>query len=270
MKMMRWVKYLYRHAAEFIKLTNHNRIGLYAAQAAFFTILSAVPFLMLLAVSIKHFTNINIDEIISPILDFFPETVSEYIYGIIAEAVMRSKSVAVVSASVVSILWSSSRGTMAIYSGLNNIFGTVRPYKWLRARIISFCYNVIVVIAVVIAVIVLILVNVIFEIVFRFKFLWFFLILVSSFSAIYAFLPQRKENYISQLPGAVAAALGWIVFSYLFSLYTRYFSKFPMLYGSLTALALLMLWVYFCQYMFLIGAQINEIIHMNYRKVKKL
>lgn len=256
-----------------IGIINHNeenRIGLYAAQSAFFIILSSVPFVMLLAVLIKRLTSVDFDKIVSPMLNIFPKSLSGYISDIITEAIERSQSVTVLSIAVISMLWSSSRGMMAIYCGLNNIFGVVRQDRWLRTRIISFCYNLIIVLFIVLGIIVFLIGNLLFGFIFRFKFLWFFIILVAVFSGIYAFLPQRKSKYISQLPGAAASGVGWIGFSYLFSVYIRYFSKFPVLYGSLTALALLMLWVYFCLYMFLIGAQINEIIHSYCKNVKKV
>lgn len=256
--------------AEIWRYIDDECIGLYAAQGAFFTILSAVPFVMLIAVAVKRFVNIDIEEFILPMLDIFPKNLAEYIAEITAEAVGRSESVAMVSAAVVSMLWSSSRGTLAIYSGLNNIFGTIYPYRGIKARIVSFCYNIIVVFAIIASVVVLMTVNKFFGFVFRLKFLWLFLVLVIVFSAIYAFFPQRKSRYIYQLPGAAASAAGWIIFSYLFSLYIKYFSKFPLLYGSLTAVALLMLWVYFAQYMFLLGAKMNKLLCSYFGNVKNI
>nr|WP_303620461.1 YhjD/YihY/BrkB family envelope integrity protein [Hungatella hathewayi] len=46
------------------------------------------------------------------------------------------------------------------------------------------------------------------------------------------------------MPGAVFSTLGWIAFSFTFSIYYNNFSNFSVMYDSLTAIALLMLWLY--------------------------
>lgn len=74
---------------------------------------------------------------------------------------------------------------------------------------------------------------------------------------IYKFLPNRKDKYIRQLPGAVFAAIGWMVVSWVFSVYVDIFQGFSSMYGSLTTIVLIMLWLYFCMYSILLGGEIN-------------
>jgi membrane protein len=172
---------------------------------------------------------------------------------------------------------------MAIYGGLNNIYGYTKKRNWLITRVLAFFYNILFIVAVVVSVVVLVFGNAlisfidtefifahyILTVVFKLKYLIFFILFVLVFAAVYTFLPQRKLRYKKQFVGALAAASGWIAFSYGFSVYIKHFSKFSFLYGSITAVVILMLWVYFCQYMFLIGAEINKHIETGYfRKIK--
>ena len=62
------------------------------------------------------------------------------------------------------------------------------------------------------------------------------------------------------LAGAFFAAACWIIFSIAYSVYIDTFSDYTYFYGSLTAVVLLMLWVYICMNIFLYGAQINKYI----------
>ena len=62
------------------------------------------------------------------------------------------------------------------------------------------------------------------------------------------------------VPGAVLSAAGWMVFSYAFSMYIDKFSGFSNMYGSLTTLILIMLWLYFGMYITLIGAEFNQLL----------
>ena len=258
----------------FIRFTEDMRqdyVGQYAAQAAFFTVLSAVPFLMIVILCLKYFVNVDVTAITETIESAFPLQVSIYISQIITEVFYRSQSMAVLSFTVIAALWSSSRGMMSIYCGINQIYGYVRIYNWLSARLASLFYNIVFLAVLIGSIIVLIFGNslmslitpegvVVFyplRLVLTLKFPIFFVLFVLAFTSIYTLLPQRKTRFRSQIIGAVATAVGWMVFSYIFSIYIEKFSRYSVLYGSLTAIVLLMLWLYFCMYMLLIGAEIN-------------
>ena len=62
------------------------------------------------------------------------------------------------------------------------------------------------------------------------------------------------------VPGAVLSAAGWMVFSYAFSMYIDKISGFSNMYGSLTTMILIMLWLYFGMYITLIGAEFNQLL----------
>jgi membrane protein len=66
------------------------------------------------------------------------------------------------------------------------------------------------------------------------------------FSAMYALLTGKRRSIRQCFPGAVLASLGWLIFSRLFSLYVTHFSGYTNIFGSIYALALGMLWLYFC------------------------
>ena len=83
-------------------------------------------------------------------------------------------------------------------------------------------------------------------------------ILALLFAVLYTYLPNRKMAFIRQLPGAVFTSVAWAVFSYVFSIYLEYASNMSVLYGSLTTLVVVMLWLYFCMYLLFIGAEINQ------------
>lgn len=263
---------LIKYTAEFVRNVGNDNVGLYAAQSAFYAMLSAVPFFMLVILCLKYFVNVNMSSITMPIHRAFPAPVSTYIVRIIGEVFYRAESVALFSATIITALWSSSRGTMAIYTGLNRIYGYTRYKNWLFSRIVSFIYNLLFIVVIVATIVTLVFGNTILSFMdrefivahyvvtlfFSLKFPIFFVLFILGFAAIYTFLPQRKAKYKSQLPGAVATAAGWIGFSFLFSIYIMHFSRYSFLYGSLTAIVLLMLWILACVYMLLWGAEINK------------
>ena len=62
---------------------------------------------------------------------------------------------------------------------------------------------------------------------------------------------------LNQFPGAIFATFGWSLFSFVYSIYISYFSNFSSTYGSLAAIVLIMLWLYICMNITLLGAEIN-------------
>ena len=90
-----------------------------------------------------------------------------------------------------------------------------------------------------------------------FLYILIFLVAVLVFTAVYTGFSARKISFLSNLPGGLFTSAGWILFSYAFSVYINNFANYPKIYGSLTVIVLLMLWVYFAMIILLFGAEIN-------------
>lgn len=69
--------------------------------------------------------------------------------------------------------------------------------------------------------------------------------------------PRRRRTPRSQLPGTIFATAGWLVFSRVFSFYIVHFWRLSYIYGSLTAVILIILWLYVIINLLFIGAGIN-------------
>ena len=76
----------------------------------------------------------------------------------------------------------------------------------------------------------------------------------------YTYIPSARLRYVYQLPGAVFSAVVWYAFSWIFSMYVNSTDSYS-LYGSLATPVIMMFWLYFCIYIFLIGAFINKFFH---------
>ena len=63
-----------------------------------------------------------------------------------------------------------------------------------------------------------------------------------------------------QLPGAIFTACAWQVISFVFSIYLDIFTGFTTMYGSLTMIILIMLWLYMCMYVILLGGEVNALL----------
>ena len=71
---------------------------------------------------------------------------------------------------------------------------------------------------------------------------------------------EKLLQQCAPFPGALLASLGWLVFSNLYSIYVRNFSGYANIYGSVYAVALSMLWLYFCVMILLYGGLLNRVL----------
>lgn len=74
---------------------------------------------------------------------------------------------------------------------------------------------------------------------------------------IYTYVPGGRRTPRSQLPGTIFATAGWLIFSRVFSFYILHFWRLSYIYGSLTAVILIILWLYVIINLLFLGAGLN-------------
>lgn len=75
---------------------------------------------------------------------------------------------------------------------------------------------------------------------------------------LYRFAPYRRSaRWRWILPGALLSSIGWLIFSYAFSLYISFAPDFGEEFGSLSAVVVLMLWLYYSVMVIVFGALLN-------------
>ena len=163
-------------------------------------------------------------------------------------------------------------GVYYIQVGINAIYGCEEKRSYLMRRLMSMLYMIFLLIALIFTLLILgfgqevalflasqsvPVLNFIAEIM-QFRGLILLLLLSLLFCIVYCVFPNQKVPLRKALPGAVLAALGWLVFTLGFSIYARYFSNYSVLYGSLSMIALGMLWLYVCISILFYGCVLNH------------
>lgn len=247
-----------------------DHISAFSAQAAFFLIMSIVPFLSLLLTLIKYLP-ISQGMLLDTVINVTPVPFEPLVTTILEELFAKSNG-AILSVSVLVAIWSAAKGVLAIVRGLQAVYHVNESRNYFVLRFISAIYTVIFVTAIILTLLLLVFSNKIYyalkkdfptaadfiSVFIKQKFLLALCLLTLFFLVVYKLVRRSNNSFISLIPGAVIAALSWIVFSYAFSVYIDKFSDFSYTYGSLTTIVLLMLWVYFCMYLLFIGAEINS------------
>ncbi len=80
-----------------------------------------------------------------------------------------------------------------------------------------------------------------------------------ALSILYYYAPEARQRFRWILPGATTATVLWLATSSLFRLFVRNFGSYNKTYGSLTAVVILMIWLWLTGLIFLLGAEINAL-----------
>ena len=257
----------------FMDRVSGDHVGAYATQAAYFLILSFIPCILFLTTLVRY-TPITYNMVRDAIVAFVPENIQSFVLGIVVDVYKRSTAIVPISALV---------GMQSLINGLNTIYHVKETRNWLITRIYAVFYTFSLVVALIICLLMLVLGNRIQELAAMYvpfvgKVLarilgarteLVFAVLFLVFLLLYKVLPNRKATLKSQVPGALIIAVAWSIFSYGFSFYFEIFPGFSNMYGNLTTIIMVMIWLYFCMNLFLYGAEINAYFEKDFRKAHR-
>lgn len=263
-----------RHMIGGIYAVGNDKIQVYAGQASMFIIISSIPFIMLLFSLSKFFIPDSVYSFIISFGNSLPGGTREMYLTLIDELYARP-AMKLISLTAITSFWTASRGIASVRGGIATVYKSDSQSSILKSIALSLLYTALFIILI-IALVVLFLFGRQISILLsgRFEFInrisgfmkyriWIFLASISTFFSFVYYAVGRKSSMFEgklreHIPGAIFASAGWVLFSYFYSLYTVYFSGASYIYGSLTAIVLLMLWLYFCMMIILLGAEINK------------
>lgn len=262
------IKRLYLIFYTFGKQLQRDNIGAYASSMAFFFLLSVVPILLIGTVILSYmpFTE---EMVVSTLEQFTPGFIDNIIENLVSQVYNQSQGVLPIA--IIVMLWSAGKGMWGMMMGLNTANEVTEDRNIVFVRIRASFYSVLMLIMLIMCFGMIIagenFVGYIrrlapklaeyFGIIGNLRFLvvWGFLTLY--FALLYTFLPNKKLKIRYQIPGAAFSAIGWSVISWGYALYLDYYDGFSV-YGSLSTPLLIMIWMYVCMYILLIGANLNR------------
>ena len=265
---MRVLRKLYRIYSDFARSVKRLNIDAYAACTSFFLLLSFTPMLILLC-SILPFTRITEMDLIEFIEGFLPEMFWSLVERLVDS--VYSGGYAVLTISAIITLWTAAKGVSSLVQGLNAVNDVEEKRNYFVRRGVCCLYTLILLAALYISLLLMVFGKAIagylsgvwawFEefqgIIVRPRHLYIFIILTFFFAVLYSFLPNKKQKFREQLPGAAFSSLCWIGFSAIFSYYVNRYNAYSM-YGNFAIVIIAMLWIYFCLLFFLYGAYLNR------------
>jgi membrane protein len=249
-----------------------DQVSLLAAGIAFYSLLAMVP--AMVAVISVYGLAADPQRVRAQVLDALSaaprevrEVVSEQLESIVSSS--SGANIAAVILGGLAAIWSASAGIDHLVDALNVTYDETEKRPWLKRKLLSlgFTLGAIVFVALAVGVIAVfprliartgigsageLAVNLA---------RWVVLLggMVVGLSMLYRWGPDRADaKWRWVTPGAVVAAVVWVVGSIGFSLYTANFASYNETYGSLGAIVVVMLWLFLTAMCVLIGAEINS------------
>ena len=245
------------------------RIPGHAANAGYFIVVSVFPGLVLL-LSVLRYTQLDAGDLMQLLQGVIPAALLPAAEKLIISTYAQT-SRAMISVSAIGALWSASRGMHGVLQGLNAIYGVREDRGYWYTRSISVLYT----FALILVLLLTLVLNLFGETlvdmlessripawqilsgVLDLRFVLLLVLQTLLFCAMFMVLPNRKNRFSDSFPGAVLASMGWLIFTELFSVYVEHFRGYSGIYGSVYAVALSMLWLYFCLSILFYGGALN-------------
>ncbi len=260
-----------------ISKCNDDNVFAIAGQTAFFIILSAVPLLMFI-ISLLHNFNIPVELLEKALSAVLSKNMISQVIAILSDAY--SNAVGISFVTLIITLWSAAQGIHSITNGLNRVYKTYENRNWFVLRIRAMLYTVIFFLFILAILLIVVLGTSInnllspylthlpdfISMIYNFRFIIVFLLLMLLFVIVFRNFPnlsreqRKKYKFKYQLPGAFLCTLAWFALSLGISIYVDDFNGFS-IYGGLTRLAVIMIWIYFFMVSLMICAEINYVYH---------
>ena len=253
---------------EFSAQIKKQNISAHAGSSAFFIFVSLLPMLIMIC-TIIPFTPLTEGHLERAITDITPEVIDPLAVSLVQE--VYEKSAGILSVAAVTTLWSAGKGVLALMRGLNDINDVEEKRNYFLVRTVASGYTLILLFMVIVSLLVTVFGNQVLRgfllrfpwmevpvsLLYYFRFVLVWAALTVFFMLVYTYIPNVKLKCREQLAGAVFTAILWSVFSWGFSIYVDQ-GLTKGIYGNLSIVIIVMLWLYFGMYIVFAGACLNR------------
>ena len=239
--------------------------SLYTSCACYYIILSILPaFLFLL--SLLSFLPLSQEAVWRFLQTVIPEPLVKPITDLI-RMVQRETTVPLFSVSALIWVWSASKGIFFIADGMDAVLRIPIGQSFVRKRVSAMLRFLMLSLSLVLTALLYLFGERLLAVsadllpglsdflltVVHHRVISSFVLLSVIFSLVYRLHPGAELKYPYCLSGGAATAAGWLLFTWMFSIYVNHFSSQYRLFGEIGTLLLLSVWLRYCILILLYG-----------------
>ncbi len=248
-----------------------------AAQLSYYFVLALFPLLIFLSTLLGYFFAAEQGlyfRLIQYLGGVMPVAAFELLHGTLEE-ITKNTGTGKLTLGLVLTLWTASAGMEAIIEGLNVAYAVPEVRSRVLRRLVAIGLTIALGGLVAAALFLILASNAVAALVGRYlpvlgrmgqwstvpQWIIGLCFLLLALSLIFRFAPNlRHPRWEGNLPGAVLTLILWVLASGCLRLYLSTFETFNRTYGSLGAVIVLLIWLYFSGAAILIGGELNSVI----------
>lgn len=257
-----------RYWKKLLSILKKPEMRILPSTIAFHIMLATIP-LLTIVVLIASFFGISIDLVTKLVANIMPTQVSEIIINVISGKGF-DQSVGIFN---IVAFFLASNGTYAIINTSDTLYKVKDKTAW-KARLSSVALLLIIILLFFFLLLVPIFGGSIIKLMSKAKILanfeeeamiiynymkWPISIMIIYFNIklVYAVAPSKNIKGEETTYGAAFTTVCWIFATIIFRIYLGHFARYDILYGNLSSIIIMMVWMYFLSYIFVFGMAIN-------------
>ena len=250
------------------RYTRHD-VSHQSAALAYFLLFSLFPILILVSICIQNL-DVDLSGLLSTLSHILPESVLiliEYYIDYASEHIGRS----LLYFSLIFSIWFPMRATDCLMHAVRLAYSLSEPQRPFIHRLKVLLYTVLLLLSLSLTALVAALsrgvlaaLTELLGLPGEFARIWGILrfaalglIVFGALTALYAIAQDRRVFLAEILPGAALSTLAWITLSAVYSFYTDFFANYDLVYGALSAVAVVLIWLYLSAIALIMGAEFN-------------
>lgn len=252
-----------------------------ASQLSYYLILAFFPFLIFI-MTLIGFLNLDSSEVIYGLRALFPESVHNLIVSTVTQ-IINVRNGELLWVSILSVAIAASTGFRGVVKAINKSYCIKESRPYPVVWIISIISTIALTLAIAISLFLLVFGGTIgsfisYKIGFGEDFFAFWSkvryatsipVIMIFFAAIYKYAPAYKPKWKDVYIGSIIATVLWILVCAVFTKLMNNANNLTMLYGSLSTMFVLILWIYLTSFVFILGMEINSVLFIK-RKTKEI
>lgn len=238
-----------------------HRILSQSAQLAFYLLLSFFPCLIILT---RFAVN---DTVLDTLLRILGVLLPSAASDLVQENLSALGSFSLLPTGIIVLFYAASRGVSTLIYASVTAYGATETRSFVFRFLLRFLLLPMILLLGVAAVVCLLLLNSIFEHSAFLAPLWQLLryptaLLIGSalLAIFYFFLPTHRAPLYRHLPGAVFSTVVGIAASNVFAVFADFNHNYSAYYGNMSGVILLLLWLYLCSMVIILGMELNAAI----------
>ena len=263
-----------------LNLITRPEMKILPGQLAFFLVLAIFPLLTLFGYIGTQMINI-IEPVVNALSQIIPENVMQIVLPFIENSHISGNVLFFMIVGFILV----SNGTYSIIVTSNELYN-IKNDDYIKDRVKAFFMIVLLMFLFVFIFVVLAYGNIILEKITELSFLkgvsnhmyliyilfkWpvAFVLIFWILKIIYTISPDEKIPSTFMNKGALFTTIGWIVTTSVYSYYVSNIANYSLFYGSISAIIVMMIWIYILTYIFVMGIAINADEYNGFKKENK-